>query len=418
VAAARGRRRGALAFAVALARQLDKIWLDDKKSGIFLVIDHALYQAPEIGSPLRVGEGEAAYWAFAPARMPREVSLGPPTIYLLSEADRAVGALAGLGARLPNPHLLIQPYLRREAVSSTRIEGTQSSLSDVLSAEARLRIETEDQREVLNYVRALERGLARLPDLPLSKRLIREMHAELMSGVRGQERTPGAFRRSQNWIGGTNPSDALFVPPPPSLLEDALDDLETFLQAQFEMPILIKCALAHFQFETIHPFLDGNGRLGRLLIIFYLVERGVLRQPLLYLSSYFEQNREDYVNALQRVRERGDIEAWLRFFLAAVAQQARNAVDSADSLLRLREDFRERLRSVRARGQAIDAAELLIGNPYVTIPHLARDLDVTRQGAQYVVATLERAGIVESVPGVSRPALFVARDVLDVLQRD
>jgi Fic family protein len=236
-----------------------------------------LYQAPSIGRPIKVGRGDAAYWAFAPEPILREVTLSSRTVFLLSEADRALGELAGIGVRLPNPHLLIQPYLRREAVASSRIEGTQSTLSEVLSAEAQLRVETEDQREVLNYVRALEYGLARLPNLPLSKRLIRDLHAELLRGVRGQERTPGEFRRSQNWIGGSGPVDARFVPPPSDLLEDALDDLEAFLHEDLELPVLIRCAFAHFQFETIHPFLDGNGRLGRLLIVFYLLERRLLR---------------------------------------------------------------------------------------------------------------------------------------------
>ena len=185
------------------ARSLVKGELFDKKDTISLVINPDLYQAPEIGRPIRVGKGDAAYWAFAPERLPREVMLSTRVVYLLSEADRALGELAGIGVRLPNPHLLIQPYLRREAVASTRIEGTQSTLSEVLSAEAQLRIETEDQREVLNYVRALEYGVARLPDLPLSKRLIRELHGELLRGVRGEESTPGEFRRSQNWIDDT-----------------------------------------------------------------------------------------------------------------------------------------------------------------------------------------------------------------------
>lgn len=378
----------------------------------------ALYRAAEAGRPVRVGSGAAAYWAFVPAPVPREVALSPSTVFRLSEADRALGALAGLGARLPNPHLLIQPYLRREAIASTRIEGTQSTLSEVLSAEAQLRVETEDQREVLNYVRALEHGLRRLPELPLSKRLIREMHSELMRGVRGEDRTPGEFRRSQNWIGGNNPVDALFVPPPVNHLEDALDDFEQFLHEDVRLPLLVRCALVHSQFETIHPFLDGNGRLGRLLIVFYLVERGAIGQPLLYLSAFFERNRVEYVDALQAVRERGDVDRWISFFLEGVAVQARSAARSADSLLRLREEFRERLRQVRARGQAIDAAEGLIGNPFVTVPRLAEMLGVTRQGAQYVISSLERARVVEALEGESRPALYVAREVLDVLQRD
>jgi Fic family protein len=381
-------------------------------------VDPDRYAAPLIGRPLRVGQGDASYWAFAPAPIPRQVELSASTILELSEADRAVGALAGLGGQRPNPHILISPYLRREAVASTRIEGTQSTLSEVLSAEAQLRVETEDQREVLNYVRALERGLLRLQELPLSKRLIREMHGELMRGVRGEERTPGEFRRSQNWIGGTNPSDALFVPPPVDLLEDALDDLERFLHEEVPLPVLVRCALAHFQFETIHPFLDGNGRLGRLLIVFYLVERGVLGQPLLYLSAYFERNRDEYVNALQGVRERGDINGWIAFFVRGLTVQARSAVESADALLRLREEFRARLRQAGARGQAVDASEALIGNPFVTAPQLAQLLNVTRQGAQYVISSLERARIVQPVEGKSRPALYVAQEVLDVLERD
>lgn len=376
------------------------------------------YQASQIGSPIRVGQGDAAYWAFAPAPMPRELALSSSTVFNLSEADRAVGALAGLGSRLPNPHLLIQPYLRREAVASTRIEGTQSTLSEVLSAEAQSRVTTEDQREVLNYVRALERGIELLPELPLSKRLIREMHGELLRGVRGQESTPGEFRRTQNWIGGRNPTEALFVPPPVDRLEDALDDFERFLHEDLDVPILVRCALAHFQFETIHPFLDGNGRLGRLLIVFYLVERGVLYQPLLYLSAYFERNRQAYVDALQAVRERGELDNWINFFARGVAEQARAALASAEALLRAREEFRTRLRDAGARGSAIDAAEGLIGNPFITAPRLASALGVSRQGAQYVIRSLERAGIIDEVATDARPTLYVARSVLDVLQAD
>lgn len=381
-------------------------------------MDPVNYRAPDIGSPIHVGRGDAAYWAFLPAPIPRTLSLSPSTVFHLSEADRAVGSLAGLCAHLPNPHLLIQPYLRREAVASTRIEGTQSTLGEVLSAEAQLRVTTEDQREVLNYVRALECGMERLSELPLSKRLIREMHAELLRGVRGEEQTPGEFRRTQNWIGGKSPPEAVFVPPPVDHLEDALDDLESFLHEDVALPVLVRCALAHFQFETIHPFLDGNGRLGRLLIVFYLVERGALSQPLLYLSAFFERNRQAYVDSLQAVRERGELDDWVNFFVRGVAEQARAALESTEALLGLREDFRARLRSVGARGSAIDAAENLIGNPYVTVPRLARTLGVTRQGAQYVIRSLERAGILDEVEMDSRPTLYVARSILDILEAD
>src|SRR5579872_4522294 len=218
-------------------------------------MDPARYQASDAGRAIRVGTGEAAYWAFSPAPIPRSIALSAEVVYELSEADRALGALAGLGGRLPNPHLLIQPYLRREAVASTRIEGTQSSLSDVMSIEAQQRPESPDQREVLNYVRAFERGLVELERLPLSNRLIRAMHAELLAGVRGEEQTPGEFRRSQNWIQGRGPADAFFVPPPPDLVPDALADFERFLIEPVRLPVLVRCALLHYQFETIHPFL-------------------------------------------------------------------------------------------------------------------------------------------------------------------
>ena len=375
------------------------------------------FRSDRAGRALRVGQGEAAYYAFAPKPIPRELALPGDVVLALSDADQGLGRLIGIGGRLPNPHVLIQPYLRREAVASTRIEGTQSSLSDVLIAEAQHLPETPDQREVFNYVRALERGLTSLKDLPLSNRLIRQMHAEILRGVRGQERTPGEFRTSPNWIGGRGPSDAPFVPPLPELVPDAMSDLERYLHEDPRLPILVRCALLHYQFETIHPFLDGNGRLGRLLVVFYLVERGVLREPLLYLSGYLERNRQEYVDRLQAVREEGAYEQWILFFLQAVAAQANAAVETADALLRLSATFRERLRGIRARGQAIDAAEGLIANPYVSAPRLAESLGITRQGGQYVLATLAKAGILEPVPGDRRPALFVAREILEVLQR-
>jgi len=381
-------------------------------------MDPARFVSQRAGRVIVAQPGPAQYHTFLPAPIPRELDFNADLVGELSRADQALGRLAALGGFLPNPHVLINPYVRREAVASTRIEGTQSSLSDVLSAEAQALPETADRREVLNYVRALELGLDRLSDLPLSNRLIRNMHEELLRGVRGEERTPGEFRRTQNWIGGRGPSDAFYVPPPPTEMQGALDDLEGFLHEENQLPILIRCALLHYQFETIHPFLDGNGRLGRLLVVFYLVERRILRAPLLYLSAYFERHRDHYVESLQAVREQGAYEAWVTFFLRAVATQAVGAVTTADALLRLSAEFRERLRRARARGQAVDAAEALIGNPFVSAPRLAEMLGLTRQGGQYVIATLERAGIVEPAPGRSRPALFVAPEVLAALQHD
>jgi Fic family protein len=341
------------------------------------------------------------------------------TVLALSRADQALGRLVGIGELLPNPHVMVQPYIRREAVASTRIEGTQSSLGEVLAAEAQLQLlpETPDVREVLNYVRAFERGLGLLPTLPVSARLLREMHSVLLHGVRGGMSTPGEFRRSQNWIGGRSPSDALFVPPPPLELPNAISDFERFLHDEnVPLPVLVRCALLHYQFETIHPFVDGNGRLGRLLVIFYLVERGVLREPLLYLSGYLESHRDEYVSRLQAVREEGDYESWVTFFLTAVEHQAEAAIETAEALLTLQRSFRERLRRSNARGQALDIADRLIANPFVSAPRIAVDFGISRQGALYVLKTLERAGVVQRSPSAGRRVLYVAREVLEALE--
>ena len=374
------------------------------------------YASARAGRVVRVGSGESAFHAFEPAPIPREIAFTTELVGVLSTADQALGRLAGIGRQLPNPHVLIQPYLRREAVSSTRIEGTQSTLGEVLAAEAQTLPDTPDRREVFNYVRAFELGLQRLQELPLSNRLVREVHGELLRGARGAERDPGEFRRAQNWVGGRGPSDAVFVPPPASSLGDHLGDLERFIHEDSTLPALVRCALIHYQFETIHPFLDGNGRVGRLLVVFFLVERGVLPQPLLYLSAYLERERDEYVRRLQAVREEGDYEGWAAFFLTGVAAQAAAALGSAEALIRLSVVFRDRLRSIRARGSVVDAAEALIGNPFVTARGLAESLGVTRQGALYVISKLAEAGIVVEDPRGARSRLYVAREVLDVLE--
>lgn len=362
--------------------------------------------------------GPAGYIAYRPAPVPRRLDLPDETIVSLSEADRALGRLAGTGRLLPNPHLLLRPYVTREALASSRIEGTQASLSDVFDAQARKSPEGP-LREVTNYIDALDYGLTRLATLPVSRRLLCEVHEILLTGVRGQERRPGEVRRSQNWIGSPDnrPDTALFVPPPVDDMEPALDDLERFLHESTPLPPLIAVALAHYQFETIHPFLDGNGRLGRLLIVFLMVERSLLPQPLLYLSSFFEAHRGDYYDRLQAVRERGEIQQWLRFFLTGVCEQANDAVTRAEQLVDLREQMRRRLAGDRSR--ATEVVDMIFENPVLTTTRIAEALDVTLQSALNHLRRLESEQVVTEVAGVpGRSKRWVAADVLRVLGAD
>jgi Fic family protein len=295
--------------------------------------------------------------AYFPRSIPRSVELTPDNLLRLADAEAALGRLAGAGRLLPDPQLLVGPYLRREAVSSTRIEGTQASLADVFDAEASDLPFGPDVEEVINYVRAMESGLLRLSTLPVSTRLIREMHELILAGVRGRDRQPGELRTTQNWIGvpGATIETATFVPPPPEEVGRLLDDLELFVHEKPRAPPLIQAALLHYQFETIHPFLDGNGRLGRLLVVFFLVVRDRLPEPLLYLSPYFEARRQRYYDALQGVRERGDFDRWLGFFLDAVCVQAADAVARAERITDLRERYRVEVRLSITRPAALKA---------------------------------------------------------------
>jgi Fic family protein len=315
----------------------------------------------------------------------------------LSRADQALGRLAGAGRHLANPHLLVQPYLTREAVSSARIEGTQASLSEVFDADAeRPTAVREDVREVQNYVRAMRQGLDLLPELPISKRLIARLHGILLQGVRGRDKTPGRFRTIQNFIGSPDdrPQTALFVPPAGEAMEDALADWERFAHDDdSETPLLVRCALLHYQFETIHPFLDGNGRMGRLLIVLFLVEKEALPSPLLYLSAYFEQHRDDYNGYLQAVRERGTLDDWVTFFLVGVESQANDAVTGAERLADLNREYHERLRGTR--GRAREVVDLLFENPLVSAPSVMDRIGVTNQGAQHLLRVLQQMGIIE-----------------------
>lgn len=358
--------------------------------------------------------GPHGFNTFYPAPLPRSVGLSDLTISTLSDADRSIGRLAGAGRLLPNPHLLVNAYIRREAVASSRIEGTEATLSDVFEAESTGKKVSSDLQEVVNYIAAMEHGLECLQTLPISRRLIEQIHLILMSGVRGHERTPGEVRTSPNWIGSNSPATAIFVPPPREEMENGLSDWERFVHENMAMPPLVRCALLHYQFETLHPFLDGNGRLGRLLIIFFLVSEGHLPSPLLYVSTYFEEHKGEYYDRLQAVREKAEINEWLQFFLRAVTTQANDAVARADQIIDKREDYRKRLHGDRSR--ANELVECLIENPFISTATASSRLTISYQGAINLLRKLERNGIIDPVQGVpGRSRRWVARDIYDIL---
>ena len=354
------------------------------------------------------------YRAFIPAPLPPQpaVNMDGELPNLLSLADRALGRLDGSVLTLPNPDLFVFMYVRKEAVLSSQIEGTQSSLQDLLAAEADLFDETmpRDVDEVVNYVRAMKLGLHRLEDLPVSVRLIREIHAELMKGVRGGRLQPGELRHSQNWIGpaGCTLATATFVPPPHEEVPNALGDLENFLHRDDGLPPLVKIALAHVQFETIHPFLDGNGRVGRLLITFLLTERGVLHKPVLYLSHYFRQHRTAYYEHLQAVRDRGDWEPWLLFFLRGVIEVAGEAAETARRIQMLREQHRTAITDTlgRAAANGHRVLESLFDRPIVSVANVKGMTGTSYVAANNLVARLVEVGILMEMTGYARNRRF------------
>jgi Fic family protein len=339
---------------------------------------------------------------------------------LLSAADRALGRLDGSVLTLPNPDLFVFMYVRKEAVFSSQIEGTQSSLQDLLAAEAQLFDENmpRDVEEVVNYVRAMNHGLARLRDLPVSMRLIREIHGELMRGARGGRLQPGELRMSQNWIGaaGSTLATASFIPPPHHLVPEALGDLEKFLHADDALPPLVKIALAHVQFETIHPFLDGNGRVGRLLITFLLTECGVLHKPVLYLSHYLKQHRQAYYDHLQSVRLRGAWEEWLTFFLRGVIEVAGEAADTARRIQILREQHRTAITDKlgRAAGSGHKVLESLFDRPIVAVNDVRKLTGTTYAAANSLVSRLVEIGVLSEMTGHARNRRFRYEAYIDL----
>jgi Fic family protein len=365
------------------------------------------------------------YKAFVPSPLPPDppLQLDGQFLCVHEQATIRLGRLEGLTINLPNPDLFLSMFVRKEAVLSSQIEGTQASLEDVLAYEVRTKKSNDnDAVEVVNYVRAMNHGLKRMNTLPLSLRLIREIHAELLRDVRGGEtiNTPGEFRTSQNWIGhpGTTLRDAAFVPPPPHEMNLALHDLEKFLHVDLPLPILLRCGLLHAQFETIHPFLDGNGRVGRLLIALVLCHAGLLQRPLLYLSYYFKANREEYYERLNAVRQSGDWEGWLAFFLRGVAEVAQQAAAVAEQILKLRERHVREIHKTypRVSGNALRLLDLLFDQPYLTATSATNRLGVSTPTANTLIARLQSLGMLREVTGESYGRVFAYEPYLALLR--
>jgi Fic family protein len=360
------------------------------------------------------------YWTFIPNPLPPAIKWLPSLISAVGIAERSVGKLDALANTLPSPNILVRPFVRREAVLSSRIEGTHASLSDVYAYEATQYsfLEPEsDVREVHNYVKAMDYGLERLGSLPASLRLIREIHAVLMEGVRGDHLTPGEFRRSQNWIGspGSTLETARFVPPPVDEMNVALGLMEKFIHTTSDMPPLIRNALIHYQFEAIHPFLDGNGRVGRLLIILLLIQDGLLSKPWLYLSAYFETHRLSYYDHLLAISQRGEWENWLIFFLEGIESQSNDAIARIERLLPLQQTYYERISADRAYKRLVQAVDILFERPILNIRQLEEAMGVPYRTAQRYIEKLELFGIIREVTGRARNRMYRADEILSAL---
>ncbi|CAO4838214.1 MAG: putative protein [Holosporales bacterium] len=356
------------------------------------------------------------YKAFVPCTLPPKLEWDDALVYSLSRADFLLGKLAREGNRLPNPHLLIRPFITREAVLSSKIEGTQATLGEILAADSGIKTKQNphDLQEVQNYIKALDYGLERLKDLPLSLRLIKEIHAHLMQGVRGSHATPGEFRITQNWIGapGCTLNTAKFVPAPPDYLQDALSDLERFLHNR-QLPPLIHIALCHYQFEAIHPFLDGNGRVGRLLITLLLIDQNILPSPLLYLSAFFEATRDEYYKQLFNVSARGSWRDWLIYFLNGVAIQSQDVLSRAERINALLNAWKI---TVAAWHIPVDIVERLAINPYITAHKITQDLEIAYTTAQRWIQKLEAANIIQQTSDAKRNKVYCAHAILNILE--
>ncbi len=367
------------------------------------------------GKVIKAGTG---YDAFIPNPLPPNITLTPVLIKALSNADFLLGKLAREGARLSDPHLLIRPFITKEAVFSSKIEGTQATIGEVLANDAGVSVDrdVEDIKEVKNYIVALEYAIERLQTLPLSLRFIREIHKKLMQGVRGVHATPGEFRKSQNWIGvaGSDMFTAKYVPPTPDVLMQCLGDLELFLQDR-SLPTLVHSALVHYQFEAIHPFLDGNGRVGRLLIALLLIERNILSAPLLYLSAFFESTRDEYYRYLYSVSAHGQWHDWLLYFFNGVATQSADALSRSERINKLIVDWHAQVEQFNSSSISNIVAHLA-ANPFVTITKAAERLDVAYTTAQRALQKLELLHIVVETTQAKRDRVYCAQKILDILE--
>jgi Fic family protein len=358
------------------------------------------------------------YNAFVPNILPPKLEWDNALVNALSRADYLLGKLAREGSKLPNPHLLIRPFITREAVLSSRIEGTQATIGEILAANAGAHVKQnpDDLQEVQNYIKALDYGLKRLEELPLSLRLIKEIHDHLMQGVRGFHATPGEFRRSQNWVGSSECTlnTAKFVPPPPNNLMACLRELENFLHDR-QLPPLIHIALCHYQFEAIHPFLDGNGRIGRLLITLLLIEQKVLPSPLLYLSAFFEATRDEYYKQLYNVSSKGTWHGWLIYFLNGVAVQSKDVLSRAERINDLLNQWKIQVASGSSQ-VPVEIIQHFAMNPYFTTNKIAEELDIAYSTAQRGIQKLKSAGIIKKVNGSKRDKVYCATEILDILE--
>jgi len=389
-------------------------------------VDPERFKDSTAGRVMRKGKGDEAYWTFVPHDLPPELEWDDELRLVLAEAERSLGELQGLVRTMPNPDLLAGVFIRREAVFSSRIEGIDVDIGDLYAYEGGLPslpglgrpgVAASDVWEVFNYVRALEYGLKRVATLPVSLRLLRELHLRLMGGLIGERATPGEFRRSQNWIGrpGATLQEADFVPPPPTEMHAALEALEKYLRGDEQYPSLVRLALIHYQFETIHPFIDGNGRVGRILLSLLLVHWRLVPWPLLHLSAYFENHRDDYYQLLIGVSEKGAWKPWLSFFLRGVAEQSGDAVARAKQLQDLQLGWRGQLEDGEAPDWMLGLADLLFEKPLLSAQIVRKRLKVSQTTIMDGLQRLEDMGILREITGTGRNTLYLAEAVLNVM---